>query len=53
MITRIDEASFQVFAPNADAMAEAKEMMEDMMEDQVCFMSRSIRKRTVSILFTN
>ncbi|GFO35360.1 polyribonucleotide nucleotidyltransferase [Plakobranchus ocellatus] len=33
-VTRVDEGSFQVFAPNADAMAEAKEMMEKMMEDQ-------------------
>ncbi|XP_005100862.2 polyribonucleotide nucleotidyltransferase 1, mitochondrial [Aplysia californica] len=33
-VTRIDEGSFQVFAPNADAMAEAKELMEKFMEDQ-------------------
>ncbi|KAK3738909.1 hypothetical protein RRG08_006477 [Elysia crispata] len=34
VLTRIDEASFQVFAPNADALAEAKEMMEEILEDQ-------------------
>ncbi|CAL1541634.1 unnamed protein product [Lymnaea stagnalis] len=33
-ITRIDEKSFQMFAPNIEAMAEAKEMIEKLMEDQ-------------------
>ncbi|CAG5132916.1 unnamed protein product, partial [Candidula unifasciata] len=33
-ITRIDEGSFQIFAPNIDAMGEAKEMIEKILEDQ-------------------
>lgn len=35
-VTRIDENSFQIFAPNVDAMEEAKEMIEKILEDEVC-----------------
>ncbi|XP_013088414.2 polyribonucleotide nucleotidyltransferase 1, mitochondrial-like [Biomphalaria glabrata] len=33
-ITRIDDKSFQIFAPNMEAMAEAKEMIDKLMEEQ-------------------
>ncbi|BFZ12033.1 hypothetical protein BsWGS_15072 [Bradybaena similaris] len=33
-VTRIDEGSFQIFAPNSDAMGEAKEMIQKILEDQ-------------------
>ncbi len=34
-VSRIDESSFRIFAPNPDAMTEAKEMMDKFMEDRV------------------
>ncbi|XP_046578659.1 polyribonucleotide nucleotidyltransferase 1, mitochondrial-like [Haliotis rubra] len=34
-ITNMDETTFQVFAPNKDAMEEAREIMEELLQDNV------------------
>ena len=33
-VTRADEGSFMIFAPNPEAMSEAKEMIEQFLENQ-------------------
>ena len=35
-ITPLDDVSFQLFAPNTDAMDEAREMIEEFLTDEVC-----------------
>ena len=34
-VTPVDDVSFQLFAPNADAMDEAREMIEEFLTDEV------------------
>lgn len=36
-VTTVDESTYEIFAPNADALKEAKEMMSSWMETKVLY----------------
>ena len=43
-ITNVDDNTYEIFAPNKDAMDEAMEMVKSFFETKVCFYTLKIKK---------
>lgn len=48
-LTPIDESSFSIFAPNKAAMDEAKEIIAELMADEVCALSNYMTCASVDL----